>query len=320
MLQHASGGQKRRALLAAALVNEPDVLLLDEPTNHLDIETIIWLEKFLLQYHKTVIFITHDRDFMQHIATRIIEIDLGMLTSWQGDYQGFLKHKATELVAQERAQDRFEKKLSQEEAWIRQGIKARRTRNEGRVRALEKMREAYALRRQRQGAMKLDMSCDDTTGKMVFELQNVQLSYGHQTLVKDFSLTVLRGDKVAFIGPNGCGKSSLIKVMIGQEKPSGGQLKHGSRMQLVYFDQCRDQLDLNATAMDNVAQGSQEVNVGGYQKHVMAYLQDFLFTPEKARSLVKTFSGGERNRLLLAKILAKPSNVLYWMSPPMTLM
>lgn len=310
LLEHASGGQLRRALLAAALVNEPDVLLLDEPTNHLDIDSILWLEKFLLRFQKTLIFITHDRDFMQHLATRIFEIDLGRLTNWQGDYAGFLKHKANALAAEARSQQNFEKKLSKEEVWIRQGIKARRTRNEGRVRALKKMREAYAQRRQRQGTLSLASRDAALSGKIVFELDDVHLAHGGHTLVKGLTLGILRGDKVAIIGANGCGKSSLIKVMLGMDEPTQGHIKRGTNINLVYFDQCREQLDLNASAIDNVAQGSMEITVNGRSQHVISYLQEFLFTPDKARSPVKTFSGGERNRLLLAKILAKPSNVL----------
>lgn len=310
LLENASGGQIRRTLLAAALVNQPDILLLDEPTNHLDIESITWLESFLSQYSKTFIFITHDRAFMQKLATRIIEIDLGRLTSWEGSYDGFLKNKTIQLAAEENERALFDKKLSQEEAWIRQGIKARRTRNEGRVRALKKMRDEYAQRRNRQGNLTINQGNTDYSGKIVFEINDLTITYDDKTLVKNFSTNILRGDKIAIMGPNGCGKSSLIKTILQEIPATKGSIKQGTQTQVVYFDQHRDQLDLNATAVDNVGDGSQEITIGTQKKHVLGYLQDFLFTPEKARSLVKTLSGGERNRLLLAKILAKPSNVL----------
>jgi ABC transport system ATP-binding/permease protein len=310
LLENASGGQIRRTLLAAALVNEPDLLLLDEPTNHLDIESIEWLESFLLTYPKTIIFITHDRAFMQALATRIIEIDLGRITGWQGDYEGFLKNKATQLAAEENQKKLFNKKLSQEETWIRQGIKARRTRNEGRVRALKTMREQYAQRRQRQGTMTIQQDKTAYSGKIVYEIEQVNLNYNNKAIIKDFSTTILRGDKIAIMGPNGCGKSTLIKIITGKVKPNHGTIKSGTQTEVVYFDQHRDQLDLEATAIDNVGDGRQEITIGDQKKHIIGYLQDFLFTPEKARSRVKTFSGGERNRLLLAKLLAKPSNVL----------
>lgn len=310
LLENASGGQIRRVLLAAALVNEPDILLLDEPTNHLDIESIEWLEKFLMQYPKTLIFITHDRSFMQKIATRIIEIDIGQLTSWQGNYQGFLKNKETELRAESHQQKIFDKIMSQEEVWIRQGIKARRTRNEGRVRALEKMRQQYAQRRTRQSNVQLQQTKTEYAGKIVFDVENITLDYQDQPLVKKFSTTILRGDKVAIIGPNGCGKTSLIKVLLNEQNPTSGQVKHGTKIEVAYFDQHRQNLDLDATAIDNIGHGNQEIVVNNKKKHIISYLQDFLFTPAKARSFVKTFSGGERNRLMLAKILSKPSNVL----------
>ena len=315
LLEGASGGQIRRVLLAAALVNDPDVLLLDEPTNHLDIDAITWLEGFLLSCQKTLIFITHDREFMQKIATRIIEIDLGGITSWSGDYRSFLKNKAAALVAEAHQQKVFDKKLSQEEVWIRQGIKARRTRNEGRVRALEKLRQQYSQRRTRQGTVNIAQQDTSYAGKLTFQLSDITIGHGDKILVKDFSTTILRGDKVAILGPNGCGKSSLLKVMLGEDLPKKGEIKRGTQQDVVYFDQHRSQLDLNATALDNVGEGSQEIVIGQQKKHVISYLQEFLFTPDKSRSLVKTFSGGERNRLLLAKMLAKPSNVLVMDEP-----
>ena len=310
LLDNASGGQIRRCLLAQSLVNEPDILLLDEPTNHLDIDSIDWLEKFLLGYHKTIIFITHDRTFMQAIANKIIEIDLGQIICWDGNYQAFLQHKSNQLHEEEKHNKLFDKKLAQEEIWIRQGIKARRTRNEGRVRALEKMRSERAARRTRQGSIQVAQQKIDYAGKIAFEIEGISESYPEKIIINNFSSTIMRGDKVGIIGPNGCGKTTLLNIILGEQQPQSGYVKQGTRMQIAYFDQHREKLDLEKTAIDNVAAGREEIEINGKKKHVLSYLQDFLFTPHKARSLVKSLSGGERNRLLLARILSKPSNLL----------
>lgn len=305
-----SGGQARRLSLAAAIINEPDVLLLDEPTNHLDIEAIEWLEKFLLKQSITLILITHDRQFMQQIANRIFEIDLTQLTAFDGSYQDFLKHKEFLLATEERERELFDKKLKQEEAWIRQGIKARRTRNEGRVRALKKMREQLQQRQTRQGKVQQQQQQLDYSSKLVIEATDICKNYHKQHIVDHLSLAVQRGDRVGIVGPNGCGKSTLLNLLLAQTVPDSGQVKLGAQCTVAVFDQQREALDLEATAIDNVAEGALELEINGQRKHVIGYLQDFLFTPEKARSQVKTFSGGERNRLLLAKILAKNANVL----------
>lgn len=309
-ISQLSGGQTRRLLLAQALVNEPDVLLLDEPTNHLDIESIEWLETFLLKQHITLIFITHDRNFMQKIANRIFEIDLSSLITWKGTYQHFLIHKETLLQAQAKEQALFDKKLAAEEVWIRQGIKARRTRNEGRVRALEQMRRQYSERQSRQGKVTHETQQIDSGGKIVFEAENLSFSFNNQVIVKDLSFKMTRGDKIGLMGPNGCGKSTLINLLLGHLTPTAGSVKQGTQLQLAVFDQKRNQLNLDATAIDNVANGASHVTINGKDKHVISYLQEFLFTPEKARSYVKTFSGGEKNRLLLAKILSQSANLL----------
>lgn len=309
-ISQLSGGQTRRLLLAQALVNQPDVLLLDEPTNHLDIESIEWLESFLLKQRITLIFITHDRHFMQKIANRIFEIDLAALITWKGTYQQFLVHKETLLQAQEKEQALFDKKLAAEEVWIRQGIKARRTRNEGRVRALEKMRRQYEERQTRQGKVSHETQKIDSSGKIVFEAEHLSFSFNDHIIVKDLSFKVVRGDKIGLIGPNGCGKSTLINLLLGNLTPTSGIVRQGTQLQLAVFDQKRNQLNNEATAMDNVGNGASHVTINGKDKHVISYLQDFLFTPEKARSYVKTFSGGEKNRLLLAKILSQQANLL----------
>lgn len=309
-LTNASGGQIRRLLLGAALINDPDILLLDEPTNHMDIETILWIEQYLLKRRKAIIFISHDRDFMQKLSTRIFEIDLGRLICWDGDYQGFLKHKATEDIALERAQEKFDKKLVQEEVWIRQGIKARRTRNEGRVRALESMRRERKLRPSAQGNMNLVQKDPEYAGKIAFTLDDVSYSVDEKQIISHLSALILRGDKIGILGPNGCGKSTLFKLLVEELKSDSGGIKQNKNLQIAYFDQHRQALDLEMNAIDNVSEGRDSIEVNGKRKHIISYLQDFLFTPEKARSKVKSFSGGERNRLLLAKMLSKPSNVL----------
>ena len=309
-IENASGGEIRRALLARALVNDPDVLLLDEPTNHLDIESIEWLENMLLGFHKTIIFITHDRCFMNKIANRIFEIDLGRLICWDSTYERFQVAKAQQLAAEEEAHKQFDKRLAQEEVWIRQGIKARRTRNEGRVRALKKMREERSRRRERVGSMSQAKQSVSYSGKLTLQAEHLSEKFGDKVIVDDFSTTMVRGDRIGIIGPNGCGKTSLLKVLLGEEEPTSGTIKHGTHLDIAYFDQHRMQLDLEATAIDNISEGRERIEINGAQKHIIGYLQEFLFTPQKARSLVKTFSGGERNRLLLAKILSKPSNLL----------
>ncbi|MBT5230538.1 MAG: ATP-binding cassette domain-containing protein [Methylococcales bacterium] len=305
-----SGGVKRRVLLAQALVVDPDILLLDEPTNHLDIESIDWLEQFLLSYQGTVLFVTHDRTFLQKLATRIIELDRGQLTSWECDYETYLVRKVAALEAEATTNAVFDKKLAQEEVWIRQGIKARRTRNEGRVRDLEKMREQRRIRRQTLGTAAIKIEDAAKSGKVVIAAENIRFNYGDRVLVRDFSTVVLRGDKIGIIGPNGVGKTTLIQVLLGNLKPTEGKVELGTQLEVAYFDQLRGQLDEEKSVVDNLAEGRTQIEVNGQSKHVIGYLQDFLFAPERARSPVKSLSGGERNRLLLARLFAKPSNFL----------
>ena len=305
-----SGGLKRRVLLAKCVVSDPDVLLLDEPTNHLDIEAILRLEKFLQNYSKTIIFITHDRSLMQSLATKIINIDNGQLICWSGKYHDFLRHKETLIAAEDKANALFDKRLSQEEVWIRQGIKARRTRNEGRVRALEKMRLQHSQRRQRLGTMNFSEQVMQASGKQVFEISKASFSYGDRQIIKSFSSICLRGDKIGIIGENGTGKSTLINLLLGNIQPTSGTIRQGSNLEVAFFDQQQKELDLDKTLVENIAGGRETVTIGKQTKHVISYLQDFLFSPEYVRKPVKLLSGGERNRALLAKLFLKPSNVL----------
>ena len=306
-----SGGIKRRVLLARALVQEPDVLLLDEPTNHLDIEAIIWLEDFLLSFNGSLVFITHDRSFLRRLATRIVEIDRGQVSSWPGDYENFLRRKEETLHAEELENARFDKKLAQEEVWIRQGIKARRTRNEGRVRALEKMRNERGQRREQQGSARIQVDAGERTGKRVVEVENISYTLPNgRVIIDDFSTLVQRGDKIGLIGPNGVGKTTLLNVLLGKLKPDSGKVIEGTNLQVAYYDQLRSQLDENRSVKDNLDRGADKIVVNGKEKHVISYLQDFLFAPDRANSPVNALSGGERNRLLLAKLFIKPANVL----------
>lgn len=305
-----SGGLKRRVLLGQALVTGPDILLLDEPTNHLDIDSIDWLENFLIEFPGAVIFITHDRTFMQKIATRIIEIDRGKLQSYPGNYQQYLERKQHELEVEEIHNRNFDKKLAKEEIWIRQGIKARRTRNEGRVRALEKLRQIRQERREVMGKANMQLQQAEVSGKLVIEAKNIEYCYQDRALIRQFSTVITRGDKIGIIGPNGVGKSTLLKILLGETKPQKGSIRQGTKLEIAYFDQLRSQLDEENTVEQNVGYGDQYVTVNGKPVHIIGYLQDFLFSPDRARTPVKSLSGGERNRLLLARLFSKPSNVL----------
>ncbi|WP_049621122.1 ATP-binding cassette domain-containing protein [Frateuria defendens] len=310
-----SGGMKRRVLLAQALVKKPDVLLLDEPTNHLDIEAIGWLESFLKQFEGSLVFITHDRSFLRALATRIVEIDRGQLTSWPGDYDNYLRRREERLHAEAQANAHFDRKLAQEEAWIRQGIKARRTRNEGRVRALKAMRRERAERRELGGNARMNLAGAQASGRKVIDVRHVHQSYEGRVLIEDFSTTVLRGDRIGIVGPNGAGKSTLLKILLGELAPERGEVVLGTGLEIAYFDQHRSQLNDALSAVDNVAEGREYIELNGQRKHILGYLQDFLFTPERARAPITRLSGGERNRLLLAKLFAQPSNLLVMDEP-----
>ncbi len=305
-----SGGMKRRVLLAQALVQEPDILLLDEPTNHLDIPSIQWLEGFLKTIRCSLVFITHDRAFLQALATRIVELDRGNISNWECDYHTYLVRKAEQLEAEAKQNALFDKKLAQEEVWIRQGIKARRTRNEGRVRALEKLRLEHKARRTQQGKANLQLNKTELSGKQVVEIEHLNFNFDNRIIVTDLSTTIMRGDKVGIIGENGCGKSTLLSLILGKLTPTSGKVKLGTNLDIAYFDQHRAQLDENQAVAESVIEESDYVEINGNRKHVIGYLGDFLFSPDRARQPVKALSGGERNRLLLARVFAKPSNLL----------
>jgi ATP-binding cassette subfamily F protein uup len=305
-----SGGWRRRVLLARALVGQPDLLLLDEPTNHLDIDAITWLEAFLAEYPGAVMFVTHDRAFLQRLATRIVELDRGRLTSWPGDYATYLRRKEETLANEAVLAQKFDKRLAEEEAWLRQGIKARRTRNEGRVRALMAMREERASRREQAGNVRLQLEQADASGKLVFEARHVSKSFTNGEVVNDFSTRIMRGDRIGLIGSNGSGKTTLLRLLLGEIAPDTGDIRHGANVQVAYYDQQREQLDPESTVFDTVGAGNDTVTSNGRTRHVHAYLRDFLFSRERARSPVKALSGGERNRLLLARLFTRPANVL----------
>ena len=305
-----SGGWRRRVLLARALVAQPDVLLLDEPTNHLDIDAMTWLESFLEEYGGAVVFVTHDRAFLQRVATRIVELDRGRLTSWPGDYDTFLEKKEAWLASEAIQHEKFDKRLAQEEAWLRQGIKARRTRDEGRVRALMAMRKERAERRSQMGRVRLQAESADRSGQVVFEAEGVSKSFGGLPVVRDASFRVMRRDRVGLIGPNGSGKTTLLRMLMGELEPDAGEVRRGTNVQIAYYDQQREQLDPERTVFETVGEGNDTVTVNGRAQHVHGYLRDFLFPAERANSPVKALSGGERNRLLLARLLTRPANVL----------
>jgi len=310
-----SGGMKRRALLGQALVADPDLLLLDEPTNHLDIDSILWLENLLLGFNGTLVFITHDRSFLQRLATRIIDLDRGKLSSWPGDYQRYLESRAAQLETESRHNALFDKKLAQEEVWIRQGIKARRTRNEGRVRALEKMREERGARRERSGTAKLNAQQTDASGKIVIEAENISFAWDDKPIVRDFSCKILRGEKIGILGANGSGKSTLIQLLLGQLKPQSGWIRTGTRLEIAYFDQHREGLDPQKSVRDNLAAAGDQVTINGRSRHVVGYLKDFLFNEKTIHMPVKALSGGERNRLLLARLFSRSFNLLVMDEP-----
>ena len=305
-----SGGWRRRVLLARALVAQPDLLLLDEPTNHLDIDAIMWLEEFLADYAGAVMFVTHDRAFLQRLATRVIELDRGRLTSWPGDYATFLRKKEEWLANEALRQDKFDKKLAEEEVWLRQGVKARRTRNEGRVKALLAMREERAARREPIGTVRMQVEQADQSGRLVFEAVRIGKWFDGKPVVSDFTTRIMRGDRIGLIGPNGAGKTTLLRLLLGETTPDSGEIRRGANVQVAYYDQQREQLDPERTVFDTIGEGNDTVTVNGRSRHVNAYLGDFLFPLVRARSPVKALSGGERNRLLLARLFTRPANVL----------
>ncbi|MBX3450568.1 MAG: ATP-binding cassette domain-containing protein [Planctomycetaceae bacterium] len=306
-----SSGWKRRVLLAQSLVNDPEILLLDEPTNHLDVATIEWMEAFLSRFAGTLVFITHDRQFLRKLATRIVEVDRARLFDWTCDYDTFLERKEAALAAEEQQQGLFDKQLAREEAWLRQGVKARRTRNEGRVRALMEMRAERQKRREKVGTAKVEQHRDmERSGQLVIDAINIGYEVGDRILIDDFSSTIMRGDKIGVIGPNGCGKTTLLRLLLGQLQPTRGTVRLGTRLEIGYFDQLREQLDAEKSAIENLAPGSDSLIVNGRKRHVISYLEDFLFSPERSRTLVRFLSGGERNRLMLARLFSRPANVL----------
>ncbi|MFH0753453.1 MAG: ATP-binding cassette domain-containing protein [Candidatus Omnitrophota bacterium] len=314
-LAHLSGGQKRRVLLARALVQKPDVLLLDEPTNHLDIDSIDWLEDFLKSYPGTVFFVTHDRMFMEHVANRILELDRGRLFNWTCDYKTFLERKDLALQMEEVSQAKFDKRLGEEEVWVRQGVKARRCRNEGRVKALEQMRVERKARRAREGQARFRLQEADVSGHLVIKASRLGQTYDDKCLIKDFSTNIMRGDKIGVIGPNGSGKTTLLRILLGKHTPTKGTARFGTELQIAYYDQMREALDEEKSVAENVAGQSDTVMVNGKPRHIIGYLQEFLFAPDRARTPVKVLSGGERNRLLLARLFTKPSNLLVMDEP-----
>ncbi|QDT91703.1 ATP-binding cassette domain-containing protein [Gimesia algae] len=305
-----SSGMKRRVLLAASIVQSPDILLLDEPTNHLDIPAIKWLEQFLQSYEGTLLFVTHDRVFLQALATRIIEIDRGKIYDWTCDYDTFLKRKEAFLEAEEKQNALFDKKLAEEEVWIRQGIKARRTRNEGRVRALKKMREERSERRNRVGNVNMQVATADRSGQLVIEAKDVTFSYDDEPVIQNLTTLISRGDKIGIIGRNGAGKTTLLKLLLGELKPDSGTIRQGTNLEILYFDQLREQIEEEKTVIENVGEGQQTLTINGQPRNIYGYLQDFLFTPERARRPARYLSGGERNRLLLAKLFTRPTNLM----------